>query len=78
LAWGKDILKAIVYYGKHRRRIQEDVVTACEMEFLTSSILSPFYLWHRSLQLWRHSENRHLSLTTRSDKSSSRQAKSQV
>jgi glycosyltransferase involved in cell wall biosynthesis len=78
LAWGKDILKAIVYYGKYRRRIQEDVVTACEMAFLTSSIVSPFYLWHRSFQLWRHSGNRHFSLTTRSDQSSSHQATSQI
>jgi glycosyltransferase involved in cell wall biosynthesis len=52
VAWGRDILKAILFYQKHRHRIPEDVVTACEMEFLTSSILSPFYLWRRDLDLW--------------------------
>lgn len=54
LAWGRDLLKAVLFYLKNRRRIQEDVVTACEMEFLSSSVVSPFYLWRRSLQLWWH------------------------
>ncbi|WP_254174589.1 hormogonium polysaccharide biosynthesis glycosyltransferase HpsE [Planktothrix pseudagardhii] len=40
-----DIRKAIAYYLKHRKALKTDVVAACEMEFLRSSVISPFYLW---------------------------------
>ncbi|OIP68188.1 MAG: glycosyl transferase [Oscillatoriales cyanobacterium CG2_30_40_61] len=43
-----DIRKAIAYYLKHRQELKTDVVAACEMEFLKSSVISPFYLWKTS------------------------------
>ncbi|VXD23284.1 hormogonium polysaccharide biosynthesis glycosyltransferase HpsE [Planktothrix paucivesiculata] len=45
LGLGNDMRKAIAYYLKHRKELKNDVVTACEMEFLNSSVISPFYLW---------------------------------
>ncbi|MDB9314592.1 hormogonium polysaccharide biosynthesis glycosyltransferase HpsE [Spirulina sp. CS-785/01] len=45
-----DIRKALFYFLKYRHRFQEDVVAACEMEFLRSSIVSPFYLWKQALK----------------------------
>lgn len=45
----KDTQKALFYFLKHRQKLKNnDVVASCEMEFLRSSILSPFYLWKRS------------------------------
>lgn len=43
-----DIRKAIAYYLKHRKELETDVVAACELEFLKSSVISPFYLWKTS------------------------------
>jgi glycosyltransferase involved in cell wall biosynthesis len=40
-----DLRKVIVFYFKKRKAIQTDVVAACEMERLTSGLISPFYLW---------------------------------
>jgi hypothetical protein len=45
-----DIRKAIAYYLKHRKELKTDVVAACEMEFLRSSIISPFYLWKQNFK----------------------------
>jgi glycosyltransferase involved in cell wall biosynthesis len=45
LGLANDIRKAIAYYLKHRKELKTDVVTACELEFLKSSVTSPFYLW---------------------------------
>ena len=44
----KDLQKAIAYFIKHRKRLRTDTVAACEMEFLRSSLVSPFYLWKLS------------------------------
>ncbi len=44
LGLARDLYRAIAYFFKHRQQLQHDVVAACEFEFLTSSILSPFYL----------------------------------
>jgi glycosyltransferase involved in cell wall biosynthesis len=41
----RDIVKAIAYFLKHHKQLKKDIVTACEFEFLISSIQSPFYLW---------------------------------
>ncbi len=43
-----DFRKALVYYFKHRSQLKSDTVAACEMEFLRSSLVSPFYLWGKS------------------------------
>ncbi|MGB6169265.1 MAG: hormogonium polysaccharide biosynthesis glycosyltransferase HpsE [Geitlerinemataceae cyanobacterium] len=48
----RDIYKAVCYFLKHRQDFDRDVVAACEMEFLVSSIISPFYLWSQSLKAW--------------------------
>lgn len=45
-----DIRKALAYYLKHRNELETDVVAACEMEFLRSSVISPFYLWKKSFK----------------------------
>jgi glycosyltransferase involved in cell wall biosynthesis len=51
LGLAKDLQKAIVYFLKYRKQFKDDVVAACEMEFLRSSLLSPFYLWRQSWKL---------------------------
>lgn len=51
LGLARDIHKALVYFFKHRQQLDRDIVAACEMEFLRSSIVSPFYLWRKSLKL---------------------------
>jgi glycosyltransferase involved in cell wall biosynthesis len=43
-----DIRKAITYFIKKRKEIATDVVAACEMERLTSGVISPFYLWRNA------------------------------
>ncbi|SKB12235.1 Glycosyl transferase family 2 [Planktothrix sp. PCC 11201] len=48
LGLGNDMRKAIAYYLKHRKELKTDVVAACEMEFLKSTVISPFYLWKTS------------------------------
>ncbi|MDY7012959.1 MAG: hormogonium polysaccharide biosynthesis glycosyltransferase HpsE [Cyanobacteriota bacterium] len=48
LGLAKDIQKALFYFLKHRQQLDRDPVAACEMEFLRSSIVSPFYLWKTS------------------------------
>ncbi|MGK7925927.1 MAG: hormogonium polysaccharide biosynthesis glycosyltransferase HpsE [Spirulina sp.] len=50
LGWVNDIRKAIVYFSKNYKVLDKDIIAACEMEFLLSSIMSPFYLWQQSLQ----------------------------
>jgi glycosyltransferase involved in cell wall biosynthesis len=50
LGLANDIRKAIAYYLKHRKELKTDVVAACEMEFLRSSIISPFYLWKQNFK----------------------------
>lgn len=48
----RDVYKAINYFLKHRQEFDRDIVTACEMEFLVSSMISPFYLWSQSVKSW--------------------------
>jgi glycosyltransferase involved in cell wall biosynthesis len=48
LGLANDIRKAIAYYLKYRKELKTDRVAACEMEFLKSSVISPFYLWKTS------------------------------
>jgi len=50
LGLARDIYKAFIYFLKHRQHLASDDVVACEMEFLRSSIVSPFYLWKLSLK----------------------------
>lgn len=50
LGFARDITKAVTYFLKHRQQLDRDTVAACEMEFLRSSIISPFYLWKQSLK----------------------------
>ncbi len=45
-----DIRKALTYYLKHRNELETDVVAACEMEFLRSSVISPFYLFKNNFK----------------------------
>ncbi|NJN90159.1 MAG: glycosyltransferase family 2 protein [Leptolyngbyaceae cyanobacterium SL_5_14] len=40
-----DIRKTFIYFIKNHKSISTDVVAACEMERLTSGVISPFYLW---------------------------------
>lgn len=46
----RDCYKAARFFGANRDRLATDVVTACEMEFLRCSIVSPFYVW---CEVWR-------------------------
>ncbi len=48
LGFLKDLQKAVTYFIKHRKHLKSDTVVACEMEFLRSSLSSPFYLWKLS------------------------------
>lgn len=47
---GNDIFKATLFFIRHRISINSDVWTACEMERLIATILSPFYLGKLRLQ----------------------------
>jgi glycosyltransferase involved in cell wall biosynthesis len=47
-----DLRKATLYFLKNYQIIKSDLVVACEMEFLLSSLMSPFYLWKKSLKSW--------------------------
>ena len=42
--WFNDIYKAIQFYVRNHHHLEQDIVKACEMEFLLSTISSPFYL----------------------------------
>jgi glycosyltransferase involved in cell wall biosynthesis len=46
-----DAYKIIRYFLLHYANLTTDVVTACEMQTLVGSFLSPAYLWQRSLRL---------------------------
>lgn len=43
-AWLNDVLKAVRFFLKHRHCLKTDDVLACEMEFLRTTVISPFYL----------------------------------
>ncbi len=46
-----DFIKTISYFVIHQKLIKSDLPTACQMELLTSSLMSPFYLWSHHLDL---------------------------
>lgn len=50
LAWLRDLKRAISYYLKYAKTFDNNAINACEMEFLRSSLISPFYLWRQSLK----------------------------
>lgn len=42
-----DLRKIILHFIKYRKVIKSDLVAACEMQFLLTSLISPFYLWRK-------------------------------
>lgn len=40
-----DICKIIIHLLKHGKKVQTELVPACEMQLFLSSLFSPFYLW---------------------------------
>ncbi len=44
-----DLIKTVSYFVKHQKLLKKDLPTDCQMELLTSSLTSPFYLWSRRL-----------------------------
>ncbi|MGL5084033.1 MAG: hormogonium polysaccharide biosynthesis glycosyltransferase HpsE [Microcoleaceae cyanobacterium] len=48
IGFANDLRKALIYYLKHQKELETNTVLACEMEFLRSSIVSPFYLLRKS------------------------------
>ncbi len=40
-----DLYRALTFYYRHRDRLDSDLSAACQMTFLTSSLISPFFLW---------------------------------
>jgi len=53
-----DIFKSIRYFMLHRKQINKDIVTTCEMERLIATMISPFYLgklrFQRFLEKWHN------------------------
>lgn len=45
--FGNDLKKILLHLLKHRTKVKTDLVAACELELLTSSLISPFYLWRK-------------------------------
>ena len=50
-AWLNDVRKALQFFFKHWHHLKTDDVLACEMEFLRTTVISPFYLL---MYLWQH------------------------
>jgi glycosyltransferase involved in cell wall biosynthesis len=48
-----DVRKLAIYFFKYRHKIKSDLIAACEMELLISTLASPFFLWKK-----RHLEPR--------------------
>ncbi|NEP74919.1 MAG: glycosyltransferase family 2 protein [Okeania sp. SIO2G4] len=44
-----DLRKILLYYLQHRKHCKTELSLACEMEFLWSTLLSPFYLCRKQL-----------------------------
>jgi glycosyltransferase involved in cell wall biosynthesis len=40
-----DFKRVVLHVIKHRKLIRTDLAVACEMQWLVSSLLSPFYMW---------------------------------
>ncbi len=45
--FGNDLRKILLHLLKHRTKVKTDLVAVCELELLTSSLISPFYLWRK-------------------------------
>lgn len=45
--FGNDLKKILLHLLKYRTRVKTDLVAACELELLTSSLISPFFLWQQ-------------------------------
>lgn len=43
--FANDLKKILLHLLKHRTKVKTDLVAACELELLTSSLISPFFLW---------------------------------
>ena len=42
-----DLRRLVLHLVKHRHHLDTDTVAACQMEFLSSTIQSPFFLWKK-------------------------------
>ena len=42
-----DLRRLVLHLIKHRHHLHTDTVAACQMEFLSSSLQSPFFLWKK-------------------------------
>lgn len=42
-----DLRRLIIHQIKYRSTVKTDLISACEMELLWSSLVSPFYLWRK-------------------------------
>ena len=42
-----DLRRLVMHLVKHRHHLHTDTVAACQMEFLSSSMQSPFFLWKK-------------------------------
>jgi hypothetical protein len=40
-----DTRKLLIYWLRHHRQIKNNIITACEIERLFGSLISPFYTW---------------------------------
>jgi hypothetical protein len=52
---GNDFRKIVVHLLKYRTKIKTDLIAACELELLTSSLISPFFLWRNGYLRKRNS-----------------------
>ncbi|NJO46030.1 MAG: glycosyltransferase family 2 protein [Oscillatoriales cyanobacterium RM2_1_1] len=48
VGFANDLRKALTYFIQHHQELKTDPIAACEMEFLRSTLVSPFYLWRKS------------------------------
>ncbi|NDJ15720.1 hormogonium polysaccharide biosynthesis glycosyltransferase HpsE [Myxacorys almedinensis] len=46
-----DLKRVVVHVVKYRALVTTDLAIACEMQYLVSSLLSPFYLWFHTVGL---------------------------
>ncbi len=45
--FGNDLRKILLHLFKYRTKVKTDLVATCELELLTSSLISPFFLWRK-------------------------------
>lgn len=60
LFMGNDGRKLLVHVIKHHRQLQQDVVSAAELQLLVSSLLSPFYALKQRVMRQQHPHSEHL------------------